>query len=295
MNVKFNRQVVIDNIMTLIQRSTLKVGEVESHLGVSTGYLSRLSKKENESAISAEFIWKVAQFFKVSVDCIIRSRIDEEDRMIDYMRKFINKIISQTNDGTLEWKAIHVEDINHMLMEETRMEFPVMRVRNGGFSKNPPCSADDPIRIDNALSTWGDNKVLSCVYGGVIVNPQGTIYHVNFPWTYEHSKELYLAYYCTEGLEGAEEFYELMLVDNGDLEDFMRVQDHEDYGHGIGKSEVPEFVNGVCNTFQTAWDPVRSEMQELYQTVSSHEKDIVLSCSVKTFIDSFMKEDELPF
>ena len=86
-----------------------------------------------------------------------------------------------------------------------------------------------------------------------------------------------------------------MLVDDDRMEDFMRVQDHEDYAQGIGRSEIPEFVEGVCNTYQTAWDPIRSEMQELYQTVSSHEKDIVLSCSVKSFIDSYMTELDLPF
>ena len=53
----FNRQTVIKNLMTLVQNSGMKVGDVEKKLGVSAGYLSRLSKKENESALSAEFIW----------------------------------------------------------------------------------------------------------------------------------------------------------------------------------------------------------------------------------------------
>ena len=109
MKVDFNRQVVIDNIMALIQSRNLKVGEAEKQLGVSTGYLSRLAKKENDSTVSAEFIWKAAQYFGVSMDSLIRSRFDEEDKMIDYMRKFLNRLIERTNDGVLEWKAIHVE------------------------------------------------------------------------------------------------------------------------------------------------------------------------------------------
>lgn len=296
MKADFSRQIVIDNIMTLIQSRNLKVGEAEKQLGVSTGYLSRLAKKENDSALSAEFVWKAAQCFGVSMDSLIRSRIDEEDKMIDYMRKFLNRLIEQTSDGALEWQAIHVEEINCMLMEEARMEFPVVYVHNAGFCKRPPREAEDPIRIDNALGYWGDNKVMSCIYGGAIVNPQGTVYHVSAPHGIGLSKELYLAYYCTETEAGPEEFFELMLLNRDKLNAFWQSQDQDDYRQIIGKSEIPPFVEEVCNTYANAWYPITAEMQELYQTVSAHEKDIVLSSSVKDFIDAFMKDpDELPF
>lgn len=296
MKVDFNRQVVIDNILTLIQSRGLKVGEAEKQLGVSTGYLSRLSKKENESALGAEFIWKAAQYFGVSMDSLIRGRIDQEDKMIDYMRKFLNRLIERTNDGTLEWQAIHVEDINHMLMEEKRMEFPVVYVRKAGFYRNSPRPAEDPIRIDNALSCWGDNKVLSCIYGGAMVNPQGTVYHVPIEYGAGHYKELYLTCYCTETEGGPVEFFELMLLDCDAYDEFWQMQDQDEYRPVIGKSDIPQFVEGVCNTYANAWYPINAEMEELYQTVSSHEKDIVLTGSIKGFIDSFMNDSEdLPF
>lgn len=299
MTAEYDRQIVIDNIMTLIQRHNTKVGEFEKQMGVSTGYISRLSKKDSASAISAEFIWKVAQYFNVSVDCIIRSRINEEDRKIDYMRKFINKIIKRTNDGTLEWKAIRVEEINHMLMEETRSAFPVVYVRRAGFQKNSPHKSTDSVRIDNALGCWGDNKVISCIYGGAIVNPQGTIYHTSMPYGDQSDKELYLAYYCTDTEGGPEEFYELMILDTRGLNDFIDSQDDDEYRQVIGKKEIPSFVEGICNTYQSAWYPIKAEMQELYQDVSTHENDIILSDSVKSFIDAYSRFDkgldECPF
>lgn len=298
MTVDFNRQVVIDNIMTLIQSRNLKVGEVEKQLGVSTGYLSRLSKKENESTLSAELIWKAAQFFGVSMDSLIRSRIGEGDKMIDYMRRFLNRLIEHTNDGTLEWKGIHVADINHMLMDEARIEFPVVYVRKANFPRNRPCEEFDPIRIDNALCCWGDNKVLSCIYGGALVNPQSTVYHVPISggmYT-EPSKELYLACYCTETEGGPEEFFELMLLDTDQLSEFWNSQDQDEYKQVIGKSEIPSFVEEVCNTYSNAWNPIIAEMQELYQAVAAHEKDILLSNTVKSFIDKYMEDsEELPF
>lgn len=292
MKTDFNRQVVIDNIMALIQSRNLKVGEAEKQLGVSTGYLSRLAKKENDSTLSAEFIWKAAQYFGVSMDSLIRSRFDGEDKMIDYMRKFLNRLIERTNDGVLEWKAIHVEEINHMLMDESSMEFPVVYIRNACFPKNPPCASEDPIRIDNALSYWGENKVMSCIYGGAIVNPQGTVYHVSIPYGAGYRNELYLASYCTETEAGSEEFYELMLLDNDKLNGFWQSQDMADYQQVIGKCEIPSFVKEVCNTFANAWYPITAEMQELYQTVSAHSKYSSVSGSVKKFIDSFMNDTE---
>lgn len=288
MKAEYNHQIIIDNIITLIQNNGLKVGLVEKELCVSPGYLSRLSKKENKTTLGAEFVWKASHFFGVSMDFLVRSHINEDEKTVAYMRKFVHRLIERTNDGKLEWKAIHVDDINNMLQEETHMAFPVITIPGANFPRTAPCKATDPIRLDDALGCWGSNKVLSCIYGGAMVNPQGTVYHVSIPYGENDARDLYLACYCTETEAGPQEFFELMMLDNNRLNEFLHSQDQDEHRQVIGKSEIPPYVEGVCNTYANAWYPITPEMQELYQTVSAHEKEIVLSNSVIGFIDSFM-------
>lgn len=293
---EFNRQRVIKNLMTLVQNSGMKVGDVEKKLGVSAGYLSRLSKKENESALSAEFIWKISQLFGVSVVTLVKEDLGQEDKMIGYMRKFIGRLTQKTLSGELEWTPITVSQINNMLMGTCKMEFPVDFYRDANFPTEEPQPSDNPIRIDYALGCYGDRKVVSAVYGGIIVNPQGSVYHTTIG-DERAAKELYLACYYTEGEIEGEVFYELMLLDTDAERNFWEDNEYIKHQPIICKGEIPPYVEEVCNTFITAWQPIRNEVKDLYRTVSSHEEDIKLSISVKSTIDRFMADDidELPF
>lgn len=293
MSDDFNRQNVIDNLMTLVQNSGMKVGEIEKKLGVSAGYLSRLSKKENESALSAEFLWKVSRVFGVSVDTLVNEHIGQEDKMIAYMRKFISKLTAKTSSGELVWTPVTVGQINNMLMGNTSVQFPVSYYHRANFPKEQPHETDDPIRIDNALACYGDMKVVSAVYGGIMVNPQGSVYYTTIS-DGPDAKRLYLACYCTEGFTGAEEFLELMFVDSEMEAEWWNSLDSE-YCPMYGKGDIPNYVEEVCNTFATVWEPITNEMKDLYRTVKGHEDDIQLTTSVKSAIDLFMADDELPF
>ena len=291
----FNRQTVIKNLMTLVQNSGMKVGDVEKKLGVSAGYLSRLSKKENESALSAEFIWKISQLFGVSVDTLVREDLEQEDKMVGYMRKFIGKLAEKTTSGELVWTPITVNQINNMLMGNSQTQFPVAYYRKAHFPAEQPSPSDDPIRIDNALACYDDMKVVSAAYGGIIVNPQGSVYYTTIG-DGQAAKRLYLACYCTDGETGSEEFFELMFVDPDREDEWWHDQQNDEYYPINGKAEIPPYVEEVCNTYATAWQPIQNEMRDLYRTVKGHEDDIQLSTSVKSTIDQFMADDdELPF
>ncbi|MBQ4290408.1 MAG: hypothetical protein II719_04355, partial [Clostridia bacterium] len=92
------------------------------------------------------------------------------------------------------------------------------------------------------------------------------------------------------------EFFELMFVDPDAEQSWWQSQDYEEYRSVNGKGEIPPYVEEVCNTFATAWQPIRNELRDLYRTVKGHEDDIQLSTSVKSTIDQFMADDdELPF
>lgn len=68
---EFDIQRLMDNINSIIQQKNIKIGEMESDIGVSPGYISRLTKKGNGAATSADLIWKVAKYLGVSVDFLM--------------------------------------------------------------------------------------------------------------------------------------------------------------------------------------------------------------------------------
>lgn len=49
---EFDIQRLMDNINSIIQQKNIKIGEMESDIGVSPGYISRLTKKGNGAATS---------------------------------------------------------------------------------------------------------------------------------------------------------------------------------------------------------------------------------------------------
>ena len=295
MSDEFKRQNVIDNLMTLVQNSPMKVGEIEKKLGVSAGYLSRLKKQDNESALSAEFLWKISHVFGISVDTLVNERIGQEDKMIAYMRKFISKLSAKTSSGELIWNPITIYQINEMLLGKSKPQFPVVFYRNALFPKAKPERSNDPIRADYTLSCFDKMKVVSAVYGGILVNPQTSVYYTKIGED-KNVKELYLACYCTETENGAEEFLELMFVDPV-KEKYWWDNLENDIETTIGTGEIPPYVEEVCNTFTNGWYPIKNEMRDLFRVVGSHEDDIQLAGSVKSTIDQFMNDgtDELPW
>ena len=46
MTEEFNKKIMLDNISFLLNESGKKIGELETEAGVSTGYISRISKDE---------------------------------------------------------------------------------------------------------------------------------------------------------------------------------------------------------------------------------------------------------
>ena len=68
MSIEFSRQKLAENIMALMQQKKLKIGEVEQQIGISTGYLSKMLKKETDAAPSTDIIWKLSKVLGVSTD-----------------------------------------------------------------------------------------------------------------------------------------------------------------------------------------------------------------------------------
>ena len=112
---------VIGNIYELIQKSNKKVGDLEAHAGVSTGYLSR-QNKEGVAKLSFEFVLKAAEFLEVSIDDLISDDFNQLTPDERYLIKVLDTIVEDTKEGELHWSRETVstlEDSNkpHDLFE----------------------------------------------------------------------------------------------------------------------------------------------------------------------------------
>ncbi len=291
MSNEFNRQIVIDNILTLTKLYKFKIGDVEKRLGVSAGYLSRLSKKENESALSAEFVFKAARIFGTTIDRLVSKQIEEVDESVVYLQKFIGSLREQTNDGALQWKAIDREEIRNMLQDKANLQFPVLKIKGADFGQPEEVTDEEfslnPFAIDYSTSHYNDNKVLSCIYGGVAASATNSVYHVSMP-AVDSAKELYIASYRVESIAEPVDFFELMLLDKEGYEKYRKSLKSGEEDQVIMEAEIPSFVHEVCNSYANAWLGLIDCMRELYWAIGAREEKIELSDTVKGFIDSFM-------
>ena len=95
-------------------------------------------------------------------------------------------------------------------------------------------------------------------------------------------------------MTGSEEFYELMFVDPDAEHDWWHSQDYDSIARSMARENPTLCRRGLQHLCQR-WQPISNEMRDLYRTVRGHEDDIQLSNSVKSTIDLFMADDELPF
>lgn len=119
MNLEFSRQKLAENIMALIQQKKLRIGEVEQQIGISTGYLTKMLKKETDSAPSTDIIWRLSKVLGVSTDMLIEGDFSKATDNLQYMRKFLYRLQSLTDTNELEWDRISISDVNEALRSES--------------------------------------------------------------------------------------------------------------------------------------------------------------------------------
>lgn len=94
----------INNIYYLLQKSNLKIGDLESYVGVSTGYLSRQNKEGSTGKTSLEFALKAAEFLNVNISDLVDTDLNELTPDEQYLLKLIKKVIDDSKTNDLKWK-----------------------------------------------------------------------------------------------------------------------------------------------------------------------------------------------
>lgn len=112
--MEFNKMIFVENINYLIGKSNAKIGEIENEIGVSTGYISRISKDDGVKP-GIDFIINIASYFKVSVDVIVGIDLSKITPTEQYLITFIEKLILDTSGDKLGWIKQSKEDLNNIM------------------------------------------------------------------------------------------------------------------------------------------------------------------------------------
>lgn len=108
--MEFDRNRLMNNIATLIKEKNIKIGELENAVDISTGYLSKMTKPENESMPGIDLIWKLAEKLGVSVDMLVGGDFSKSNDNLLYLVKFLHELKLETDAHGINWSKFSSYD-----------------------------------------------------------------------------------------------------------------------------------------------------------------------------------------
>lgn len=101
--MEFDRARLMNNISFLIKERGMKVGELENAVGISAGYISKMTKSENESMPGIDLIYKLAQQLDVSVEALVNGDFNKSNDNLLFLVKFLHLLQVDTDLHDIEW------------------------------------------------------------------------------------------------------------------------------------------------------------------------------------------------
>lgn len=101
----FDKKLCIENIYNLAKEKGLKIGALEEKVGVSVGYLARLSS-DSKSSPSVDTLLSFAKELDVSLNDLMYGALSKLTKAEKMMFDFIKKMHQLTEDSILEWEAL---------------------------------------------------------------------------------------------------------------------------------------------------------------------------------------------
>lgn len=289
MDLEFSRQKLAENITALVQQKKLRIGEVEQQIGISTGYLSKMLRKETDAAPSTDIIWKISKVLGVSTDMLIEGDFSQATDNLQYMRIFLTRLKVMTDANELEWDGISIHDINDALRSE-KPDLPIIKTMDTATNAEAETTYYQGREV--SASVHGRNKIHSV---GVNVEP-AWVTNSGFKTNIGNGTDMYIFPMCCS----------VRIDEEGNFEDV----DYFDIYFGTwrppdgyeGYGDVPDeayvrYYEPVCNTFNVA-QSLSGEVAALYQSILRHEYDLKISSSVRETIARFLNPDDpnnLPF
>lgn len=99
----FDNTILADNLSFLVQKHDIRIGELETFLGISAGYISRTIKEDSKKNMSLDVAWKIARFFDLELSVLLEIRLANAGKTTHTLIKFLRKLSHQTSEDEITW------------------------------------------------------------------------------------------------------------------------------------------------------------------------------------------------
>lgn len=195
-NKNFDKNKLFRNIRKLISSTGAKLGQIEKEAGCQPGYMSRLEKAGNTTDPSVEFVVTAAKELEVSLDLLIYGNMGNMTPTEMYILNFINKLIRDTKNDVVVWKANDLGKGFRIADVEKESKADIFQQFIESID-----AATNSVRYRSLF--FPDNKVVTCVGNCYVGDLSGS-----------EAKMYIMSCLDPAAEEGVRQFYELYIVDN---------------------------------------------------------------------------------
>lgn len=277
MELVFDRQKLMQNLQAAMEQRKVKANELETEIGVYSGYISRL-KSEEAKLPSLDVIWKIAKYLKVNLMRLIEGTFERSTENLAYLEKFLQEVYARTLTGVLDWRPVHMNELNGNLTGQCTSRYipfiPYDQYNNYGEYRENPCKGTD---FGGSGISCENRKVKSFVLEGADVWLKDSCFYTDFG----RRRSLYVAQLCGE-------------VDpwDVDMDDYQSEKSVGSWYEFVVICDDDEDDRGtlICSTFGQGTE-LKYDAQTLFDELKQHEWDYRIEKPVRNLIDEFMQTE----
>ena len=269
--MEFDKTILLKNISYLVKKKGIKIGDLENKIGVSTGYISRISKKNNGVATGVDIIMKIAHELGVVMDVLVSVDLEMLGDNEQYLINLMKSLEVKTDARKIFWYKMEPRVVKDVLDGEYYTDIPMFEMAPG-----QNC-------YDRDLYHETKKIYVSYFLGHGLV--QKLEPYDASPWFYcniDENNTVYVTYmiYCKEDGEPQEV-----------LEMYLKTSEYyEHYDEdGSGSSGYTQKSTPLCCSL-TMGEEIDKAITNLYVTITKHQNDIRITDNVKNVLDKFMSE-----
>ena len=256
-NKNFDKSKTFKNIRALINRTGVKLGQIEKDAGCQPGYMSRLEKQGNTTDPSVEFLVTAADALNVSIDFLINGEIEVTTPTENYLLDFLRHLIKGTIDDDIIWKQETATTLKRIDDSDAEL-----------YNCHPLCRFDlgDGTESQTTNLPFFDVKYKSRFFINELVEISGNCYRTKL--MKNNDTEVYIIS-CKKELneKQSDNYFEVYLIRENDV--------------------TPLFCS-----IRTV-NEIASETVRLYETIEESVQHVHLGEEAKSFIDSFIEARQL--